>query len=45
MRMALDIRVNGTRKLGRPRSTWLIVGVQKSRKVVLNECEANNRSR
>ena len=34
---ALDLRVKGTRKVGRPKKTWLIAVAKQSRKVGLNE--------
>ena len=42
---ALDLRVRGTRKMGRPKKTWLIAVVEQSRNVGLNVGDANNRSR
>ena len=43
--MALDFEVNGTRKRGRPKKTWLRAVVEQSRNVGLNEYDANNCSR
>ena len=45
LRMALDIRVNGTWKGGRPKKSWLREVIEQSRKVWLNESDTNNRSR
>ena len=42
MRRALDLMVKGTRKRGRPKKTWLRVVIEWSRKVELNESDANN---
>ena len=44
-RRALDLTVKGTRKTGRPKKTWLKAVIEQSRKVGLNESDANNRSR
>ena len=45
LRRALDFKVNETMKGGRPKKTWLKATVAQSRKVGLNESDANNRSR
>ena len=45
LRRALDLRVNGTLKRGRPKKTWLTAVVEQSRKGRLSESDANNRSR
>ena len=45
LRMALDLRVKGTKKIGRPKKTWLRAVVERSRNVGLNVIDANNRSR
>ena len=42
MRRALDIKVKGTRKSGRAKNTWLKAVIEQSRKVGLNESDANN---
>ena len=44
LRKALDSRVKGTMKRGRPKKTWLRAVVEQSRKVGLNLGDANNRS-
>ena len=44
-RRALDLRVKCIKKRGRPRKTWLKSVIEQSRKVGLNECDANNCSR
>ena len=44
-RRALDFNVKGTRRRGRPKKTRLSAAMEESRKVELNECDANNRSR
>ena len=43
LRMALDHKEKGTRKRGRPKKTWLKAIVEQSRKVGLNDRDANNR--
>ena len=43
LRMALDVKVKGTRKICRPKKTWLKAFVEQSRKVGLNESDTNNR--
>ena len=45
LRRALDFKVKGTRKRGRPKKTWLIPVVEQSRKVGLNVSGADNHSR
>ena len=45
LRRALDSKVKGTWKRGRPKKTWLRAVVEQSRKVGLNVSDANNRSR
>ena len=45
LRRAIDLKVKGTRKRGRPKKTWLKGVVEQSRKVGLNESDANSRSR
>ena len=45
LRRALDLKVKGTMKKGRPKKTWLKAVLEQSRKVGLNESDANNRSR
>ena len=45
LRMALDIKIKGTRKRGGPKKPWLKGAVEQSRNVGLNESDANNRSR
>ena len=45
LRRAFDLRVKGTVKRGRPKKTCLRAVVEQSRKVGLNESDANNRSR
>ena len=40
-RRALDFKVKGTRKRGRPRKTWLKAVVEQSIKVGLNASDAN----
>ena len=45
LRRALDFEVKGTRKRSRPKKTWQRAVVEQSRKVGLNESDANNRSR
>ena len=45
LRMALDLKACGTRKTCRPKKTWLKTVIEQSRKVVLNDSDANNRSR
>ena len=44
-RRSLDFKVKGTMKKGGPMKTWLRAVIEQSRKVGLNECDANNRSR
>ena len=44
LRGAMDHRVKGTTKKGRPTKTWLRAVIEQSRKVGLNESDANNRS-
>ena len=44
-RRALDVKVQGTRKRGRRKKTWLKTVVELSRNVGLKESDANNRSR
>ena len=45
LRRVLDFKVKGTMKRGRPKKTWLKADGEQSRKVGLNECDANNHSR
>ena len=45
LRGALDLKVKGTMKRGRPKKTWQNAVIEQSRKVGLNEGGANNRSR
>ena len=45
LRRALDLKVKGTMKRGRPRKTWLKTVVEQSGKVGLNVSDANNHSR
>ena len=45
LRRAFDFKVEGTRKIGRPTKTWLKAVVEQSRKVGLNESDANKHSR
>ena len=45
LRGALDFEVKWTRKRGRPKKTWLKAVIEQSRKVGLNEGDANNPSR
>ena len=45
LRRTQDIEVNWTIKMGRPKNTWLKAVIEQSRKVWLNEGDANNRSR
>ena len=45
LRRALDFRVKGTMKIGRPKKIWLVTVVEQSRKVGLNVSDASNRSR
>ena len=45
LRRALDLRVKGTRKRGRPKKTWLKAVVEQSWKVWVNTSGANSRSR
>ena len=42
---ALDFKVKGTMKRGRPKKTWLVTVVEQSRKVGLNVVDASNRSK
>ena len=44
LRRALDLKVKGTRKRGRPKKTRLEAVVEQSRNVGLNQCDANDRS-
>ena len=41
LRGALDFKAKGTRKRGRPKKTWLKAAMEQSRKVWLNESDAN----
>ena len=45
LRRALDFEVKWTRKRCRPKKTWLNAFVEHSRKLGLNEGDADNRSR
>ena len=45
LRRALDVKVKGTRKRGRPKKTWLIADMEQSRKVGLKVSDAYNRSK
>ena len=45
LRRALDLRAKGTGKRGRLKKTWLKAVIGQSRKVELNESDANDRSR
>ena len=45
LRRILDFEVNGTRKMGRPKKTWLRPVAEPSRNVGLNANDDNNRSR
>ena len=44
LRRALDLRANDTRKLGRPRKTWLRAVAEQSRKIGLSANDAKSRS-
>ena len=41
----IDFNVKRTRKMDRPKKTWLKAVVEQGRKVGLNESDANNQSR
>ena len=43
LRWALDFKVKGARKMGRPEKTWIIAVVEQGRKDGLNESDAINR--
>ena len=45
LRRTLDLQVSGTRKVGRPKKTWLRSVMEQRLKVRLNEYDANNRLR
>ena len=45
LKRALDFRVKGTMKRGRPKKTWLRAAVEQSRKLGLNASDANKRSK
>ena len=45
LRRALDFKVKGTRKRGRPKKIWLKAVVEQSRKIALNASDSNQRSR
>ena len=45
LRRALDFKVRGTGKRGRPKKTWLKAVVEQCRRVGLNASEANSHSR
>ena len=45
LRRTLDFKVRGTMIRGRPKKTWLRAVIEQSRKVGLNENDANNCSR
>ena len=44
LRNVLDFKVNGTKKMGRPKKTWLKAIIEQSTKVGLNESDVNNLS-
>ena len=45
LRRALDFKVNGSMRRGRTKETWLRAVIERSKKVGLNEDDANNRSK
>ena len=45
LRRVLEVKVRWTRRIGRPKKTWLKAVVGRSRKVWLNDGDTNNRPR